>query len=468
MSKSKSLSLLTFFLVLVFSLAACSSGNNNNGAAETTPASQSATAEAPVSSEPSASEVAPAEETYDLGGREIVISHWWDDTPNADTPAGEERLKRISEVEKKYNVKIKYVNTDWDTYAEKITTSVMAGAPLADIVYIPSNTPQTLIKGGYIVPLDDYMNVQEETKLSDEIIKAASYGTGKTYGFLTAPPLFDNKGLLYNKRIFEESGLPTPEEDIKNGTWNWDTFVDVLKKLTISKSGSGEIDQWGLTGSAHSVGTPLIYANGGSLYDETTQKVVADSPEVIEALEFQNKLYNEYKVFKRDEGNDWEDPARYFTEGKVAFYPTGIFEIEPRFLANMKDGYGFVPWPNGPKAKSADFVMGLNQMHVYAIPRGVEDPKTVYKIWEDLQNFDTIDEDNRTLAESYFSDEDSVNEAMNTFKIAKYELISGFGIEEAMGQLYRDVVDGKVTPAAGIAQVLPTMQASTDKIVKGN
>ena len=132
----------------------------------------------------------------------------------------------------------------------------------------------------------------------------------------------------------------------------------------------------------------------------------------------------------------------------------------------MADGYGFVPWPMGPKA--TDFAMGLPQMHVSVIPRGVEDPKIVYKIWEDMQNFDTIEEDNRIIAESWFSDEDSVNHVLNTFKIAKFERSSGLGVEELMAPLYDDIVDGKVTPAAGVAKLLPMMQANVDKALHGN
>ena len=340
----------------------------------------------------------------------------------------------------------------------------MGGEPFADVVYLPGNLPLTMIKGGYLTALDDVMNVQDETKLSDKMIEGGRYGTDKTYGFLTAPGLGENYGLLYNKRIFEEAGLPTPAESMKNGVWNWDTFVDVLQKLTISKSGNGEIDQWGLTGTPWSIAN-LIYSNGGVIYDEATQKVGLDSPEALEALEFENKLYNEYKVVRRYETSNWDDPARYFTEGTVAFYPVTMYELGSRFL-DMEDGFGFVPWPMGPKA--TDCVMGVPYTHINVIPRGVEDPKVVYKIWEDLQFFDTLEEDNRAIAEAWFSDEDSVNEALNTYNITKFARYSGLGVEELLRPLYTSIVDGVVTPAAGVAQEIPVMQANVDKALQGN
>lgn len=387
-----------------------------------------------------------------------------DGTPNPETPEGENALEIQKRVEEKYNVKIKYIAQDlWET-AEKLSSTVMAGEPYADIVFTAHVFPEVLIKGGYVLALDDFMDVKKETKLSDLIINSGSYGTGKTYGFLSGIPLFDQTGLFYNKRIFQDANLPTPTELQEQGKWDWDAFVDAAKKLTISKSGSGKIDQWGLTGSQFEIAKHLIHSNDAMIYDETAKKVTLDSPNAIEALDMLNKLYNEYKVIKRDEGNSWEDPARYFREGKVAMYPGGMWEIPNRFQNQMVDEYAFVPFPKGPKA--SDFIMGQTQLHVYMIPKGVKDPKMVYKIWEDLQDIDHVDENNRTSAESSFTDEASVENALNTFKITKFGRYGAFDFESNVWDLVRDISDSKVTPASGVAKVLPAMQAKVDKVLE--
>ncbi|MFC3745186.1 extracellular solute-binding protein [Paenibacillus sp. GCM10012306] len=468
MRKLKPLSLLSLVFVLLFSLTACSGGSQNSSSASQN-AGNTAKADAtnePVKEEEVKQEEVKPEETYDLGGREIKIGAWWDGTPKADTPEGEKAIQKQAEIEKKYNIKIKYVAVDYFELAEKFTSTVMAGDPFADIMLAPAAYIRSFVKGGYLTALDDVMNVKEETKLSDSIIEAGSYGTGKTYGFVTGPPLFDNTGVLYNKRLFDEAGLPTPEEYIEKGEWTWDTFLDVAKKLTKSKGGSGKIDQWGFTGSPFSISTASIYSNGGVIFDEDTQKIAIDSPEAMEGLEFANKLYNEYKVVKKDEGNDWEDPARYFREGQVAMYPVQLFEVAPRFQNQMEDPYVFVPFPSGPKS-GGKFIMGMPQLHVNVIPRGVKDANVVYKIWEDLQSFDTIDEDNQTIAESWFDDEISVNNAMNTFKIMKFARYAGLGVEDNLNQLYRDIIAGKTTPSAGVAKIFPALESAADKVLKG-
>lgn len=442
MKKMKPLAMFSLVFALMFSLTACSSGN------------------APTPSEPAnknnntnkQEEQQPVveEEKYDLGGREIKISAWWDGSPNPETPEGEKALALQAEVEKKYNVKIKYVAQDmWET-AEKLSSTVMAGEPYADLVLIPHVFVLSLLKGGYFTALDDVMNVKEETKLSDLMIESGSYGTGKTYGFLPGVPLFDNTGLFYNKRIFQDAGMPTPTELQEQGKWDWDAFVDAAKKLTLSKSGSGKIDQWGLTGSTFSIAANLIYSNGGVIYDEDTQKVALDSPNAMEGLEMMNKLFNEYKIVKRDEGNSWEDPARFFREGKVAMYPGGLWEVGNRMQNQMEDEYAFVPFPKGPKADK--FIMGQPQMHINVIPRGVKDAKVVYKIWEDLNDFDHIEENNRTTVEAWFSDESSVNNALDTINIIKFARYGGLDLEDPMWQLVNDIGAAKVTPASGVAK----------------
>jgi len=462
MKMMKPFVLVALVFALIFLLSACS-GGNEPAAKPTESASPSSGGEANDQKQEEQKEEQPvaSEEKYDLGGREIKISHWWDGTPNTDTPEGEKAMALQKQVEEKYNVKIKYIAQDlWET-PEKLTSTVMAGEPYADIVFAAHVFPETLIKGGYVTALDDVMDVKSETKLSDLIIQSGSYGTGKTYGFLAGIPLFDQVGLFYNKRIFQEAGLPTPTELQLAGKWDWDAFVEAATKLTVSKSGSGKIDQWGLTGSQFELAKHLIHSNDGVILDEATKKVAIDSPNSLEALEMLNKLYNEYKVILRDEGNSWEDPARFFREGRVAMYPGGLWEIPNRFQNQMVDEYAFVQFPKGPKAN--DFIMGQTQLHVYMIPRGVQDAKIVYKIWEDLQSLDNVDENNRTAAESYFTDEESVENALNTFKITKFGRYGAYDIDSPMWDLVRDISDAKVTPSSGVAKVLPAMQANVDK-----
>lgn len=395
-----------------------------------------------------------------MGGREILFSAWWDGTPNADTPEGERALERQKEVEAKYNVKIKYVNQDYHQTAEKLSSTVMAGKPFADVVLVPDYLIAGLLQGGYFTALDDFMDVRTESKMPDEVIDAGSYQTSKAYGFNKSLALFDNTGMYYNKRIFEEAGVPTPAEAQDQGTWNWDTFIDYAKKLTVDTNGDGKPDQWGIAAAPNVLGLSLIYSNDTMAFDEKTKKFLLDSPNAIEGLDMMSKLYNEYKVVKRNEGNDWEDPAKYFKEGQAAMYPGGIWEAGSRLQNQMKDEYVFVHFPQGPKAKG--FKVGMSQFHMNFIPKGVENPKAVYKIWEDLQDWN-IEQSDREWAETYFLNEESINNALATLSIMEFGRYNAYNFEENYNPLANDIAAGKITAATGVAQIMPVLQAKVDK-----
>lgn len=459
MKRTKQWAVITIVFVIMFTLAACSGGNGESapsGTAEGESNQPANTETAKPSEEPPAEE----EETFDLGGREILFSAWWDGTPNADTPEGERALERQKEVEEKYNVKIKYVNQDYHQTAEKLSSTVMAGKPFADVVLVPDYLIAGLLAGGYFTPLDDFMDVRSDSKMPDVVIDAGSYQTGKAYGFNKSLALFDNTGLYYNKRIFEEAGVPSPADAQKDGTWTWETFIDYAKKLTVDTNGDGKIDQWGIAAAPNFLGLSLVYSNDTMAFDEKTNKFLLDSPNAIEGLDMMSKLYNEYKVVKRNEGNDWEDPAKYFKEGQAAMYPGGIWEAGSRFQNQMKDEYVFVHFPMGPKAKG--FKVGMSQFHMNFIPKGVENPKAVYKIWEDLQDWN-VEEADREWAETYFLNEESINNALETLTMMEFGRYNAYNFEENYNPLANDIAAGKITAATGVAQIMPVLQAKVDK-----
>jgi multiple sugar transport system substrate-binding protein len=461
---AKPVSILALVCVLMLVMSACSGKGSSPSGGESSPSAVESSA-AP-STEAAATQVAsPAEEKSDLGGREIVISAWWDGTPKADTPEGEAALNRQKEVEKKYNVKIKYIGQDYGKTAEKLSSTVMAGAPYADIVLVPDDQIMGLMSGGYFTALDDFMNVKDESKLPDTVIKAGSDSQGKAYGFVTNFPLFDNGGLFFNKRIFKEANLTSPSDLQAQGNWNWDTFLEAAQKLTVDKNGDGKIDQWGISSDNSQLSMNLIYSNNAAIYDSDTQKFGLDSPNALEGLEMFNKLINEYKVVRpKVEGESWEAYGVTFIEGNAAMYTAGLWEAGDRMHGKMKDEFGYVHFPKGPKAEN--YVVGIGQLHMNFIPKGVKEPRAVYKIWQELQDWD-LETSNRAWAEARLYDEASVQSALETSSMVKFARFNALGIPPVYGPLMDDIAKGGVTPATAVAQVLPALQANADKLAKG-
>ena len=97
------------------------------------------------------------------------------------------------------------------------------------------------------------------------------------------PVAADATVVFYNKKIFNESGVPLPTDD-----WSYDTFLSDAQK--ISAAGKGKY--WGV--SLQNDGAvppsiwqaqyqPMIKAYGGYVYDASTNTVGIGHPEAIKA-----------------------------------------------------------------------------------------------------------------------------------------------------------------------------------------
>ncbi|MGO4540044.1 ABC transporter substrate-binding protein [Paenibacillus sp. 2TAB19] len=439
-------------------MSGCSGNNGGN-----TPAATDAPAtEAPVASV--APTEVPEEPAPDLGGREIRISHWWDATPVGDSEADELARERIKKVEEKYNVKIKYLNTEYWSTSEKLSSSVLAGDPFAEIVRLPDGFIWGLTNGGFLTPLNDYLN---NSRIAPDVIESMKFGGEQVFG-LEGWYNANDSGMYYNKRIFKEAGLQDPQQLMDADNWNWNTMLDAAKKLTVDNNGDGKVDQYGLAGAHYIFSEQLIASNGGLIYEEATKKVSFDSPAAMEALNFEYELYNTHKVVKENEGNDWEDPAKYFAEGNIAMYPGGLWEIEGRLTDKMKDEWGYVYFPKAPNATSYSDPLG--QTAAYVIPKGVKDAEAIVKIWEELQDFDNWEGNRKLWLENVLPDDTSIANAMN--EAGKVQRVfggrfGGLGVKEQLDSVTGKFVKGEVTPSTGVAQVIAAAQAAADKVLSG-
>lgn len=453
--KKKKSTLLVMLTAVATIISACSGGNNAPSATPTQEPASEATATPEATEEPL---------NIDLGGREIRISNWWDAAPVGDSEADELARERIKNVEERYNVKITYVNTEYWSTSEKLSSSVLANEPFAEIVNLPDGFIWGLMQGGFLTPLNDYFT---NSRIDPDVIDSMRFGGQEVYG-LGSWYNPNDSGMFYNKRIFKEAGLKDPQQLMEEDNWNWNTMLDAAKKLTVDNNGDGKMDQYGLAGAHYVLSELLIASNGGRIYDEENNKVTFDSPESMEALNFVHSLYNEHKVVKENEGNDWEDPAKYFGEGTIAMYPGGLWEIEGRILDKLKDEWGYVYMPKGPQATT--YFDPLGGTAAYVIPKGVQDADVIVKIWEELQDFDNWQDNRRLWMENVLPDEASIANAMNDDgKVQRLfgGRFGGLGIKDQLDSVTEKFVKGEITPSTGVAQVIGSAQAAADKVLSG-
>ncbi|MBZ5798073.1 extracellular solute-binding protein, partial [Burkholderia contaminans] len=65
-----------------------------------------------------------------------------------------------------------------------------------------------------------------------EDFPAGVWGTAKRDGEIYGgTPVLNPMGMYYNKKVFKEAGVKTPQEYYDEGKWNWDAFEEVTSKL---------------------------------------------------------------------------------------------------------------------------------------------------------------------------------------------------------------------------------------------
>ncbi|MCJ8009936.1 ABC transporter substrate-binding protein [Lederbergia wuyishanensis] len=436
---------LSFLIMTIFVLflAACSSGQQSSGTNN----------DQEKESEPKEEEVVQEEEpeeTYDLGGRVIKIVDHYDRNPLIGTEFGDIRQELLEAAEKKYNVKIEYVVVPFDEKVNQLTTSILAGDPYADIIGLSATQAGPLIQQDFFYALDDIVDLSK-SKMTQGM---KDIGKVNEKAYMMKFQVNESGGMYYNKTMFEEAGLQDPYELQKNGEWTWEAMLDAAKKLT--KDGV-----YGLSADPSIISEYSIFSNDAQFLDTNTGEIVLDSPNSIEALDFVVSLYNEHKVIKPNEGNDWEDPRRYFTEGLVGMTQGWIWEAYDRVEAPFE--WGYVMWPKGPKASSN--VVPLSDVSGDFIPKGVKDPEVVYKIWEDLQIWDGWEDDVVDWFESVLPSEEAIDTAVTMLDNIKPNYWKVYNLNDAFYETFSNIAHGEESPTQAIAKIKGEAQARVDEFL---
>lgn len=182
--------------------------------------------------------------------------------------------------------------------AQKLTAAVTAKT-LPDVAQM-GGAP-TMADSGVIIPIGDLVS---KADLDD--IYPGFWDYNKMGNKIISMPFNHSVPVLYyNKDLFAAAGL-----DPNKPPTTWDELVTAAKALT--KPG-----QWGLNThtDTHWYLSAMIMQNGGKILSDDGKKVVYNSPEGIEALQFWGDLVTKYKVMPP---NQHAQAGADFVSGKLA------------------------------------------------------------------------------------------------------------------------------------------------------
>ncbi len=303
----------------------------------------------------------------------VVISVWH--------PWGGSQKERLAEVVKEFNrthsFKVRAVFTPNDLNADqKFFTSVAAGTP-PDAAFVDGTQVSQWAEQGALMPLDEFI---KESGIKPEDYYAPCWAQNTYRGKVWAMTYCadPNFAFAWNKKVFRECGLdpekpPTTIEEL-------DRLNDKITTFRHGKITRIGIIPWMQFGGANSTFT-WGWAFGGSFYDPKTQKITANHPRVVKAMEWMASYAKKLDVtkvngFASGFGSRDQNP---FYNGQMAMCCLHISQLDDiaTYAPDLDYGLTYIPSPEDGEARSS-WVGGW----CLAIPKGSKHPK---EAWEFLR-----------------------------------------------------------------------------------
>ena len=192
----------------------------------------------------------------------------------------------------------------------------------------------------YYMDLNPYVE-KDGVNLDDVLVPGIIDGYYDTDGKLEGFPLHANIFVMaFNKDMFDQAGVPYPEE-------GW-TFQDLNDWGTKFVSGEGANKTYGMV--KHWVMNNLmLYAAGGTPYTDDLTTSNMGSSQIVDSLTLYKELMDK-GIIPDSTAQDTIPAETLFVSGKAAMYPCGGFEAITVTNDSDENGInlGFAPMPSDP------------------------------------------------------------------------------------------------------------------------
>jgi multiple sugar transport system substrate-binding protein len=393
-------------------------------------------------------------------GEPVEISFWHGQTQGV-ADLLEEMITEFNDTHPNITVSKDAGGVNADRMLQKVTAGLQADN-YPDIAYIFGSDLANLAGGEQLVDLTE---ATENGDINwDRFLPAAQEASTVDGQVRAFPALIDNLAVVYNKKIFDDAGVPYPKDD-----WTWDEFLATAAELNDPDAGVAGF-AWPGTGDEDTTWRiwPLIWQQGGDIVAEDGESVAFDGPEGEAALEVVAQAVADESVYI-DTTAGSERMQQLFASGKMAMTITGPWAL-PEYVDGNID-YGVVQLP-----AFADDHTTIAGPDTWAVLDNGED--RVAAAIEFLEWFSEPEQQLRWLAESgslplstdvtdakgYAGYEASLPEldafVTNTEvaevrpTIAEYPQIS-----QAMGRAISEVLFGEAEPADALAEAAEASNA---------
>jgi len=219
---------------------------------------------------------------------------------------------------------------------QKVLLMIASGTP-PDFTMGTSEIPGYAARG-VLLQLDPLIEASglDLNIFNQAIVKSYLQYQGKQYGM---PVMASTEVLAVHKDLFDAAGLAIPPDKWGDSSWDWPSFLDYAKKLTVETD--GRISQFGVSGLLYYM-YAIRWWGARWANDEVTQ-ITVDAPEMVEAIQGLADLTCKDHVAPASA--EWEvfgdvDPL---LSGKAGMESLGLWSLQT--FADSDVNWVAAPWP---------------------------------------------------------------------------------------------------------------------------
>ena len=223
-----------------------------------------------------------------------------------------------------------------DRMLQKVTAGLQADN-YPDIAYIYGSDLANLAQGEQLLDLSTAI---DDGDLNwDRFVDAGKEAVTVDDKPRAVPAFIDNLAVVYNKKIFDDAGVPYPTDD-----WTWDDFLSTAAELNDPEAGIAGFG-WPGTGDEDTTWRiwPLVWQQGGDIVNEDGSAVGFDGASGEAALEVVAQAASDGSVYI-DSTAGSERMQQLFASGKMAMNVAGPYTL-PEYV-DAKVDYGVVSMPS--------------------------------------------------------------------------------------------------------------------------
>jgi len=238
--------------------------------------------------------------------------------------------------------------------------TMIAGGNPPDVLYLNDFFQYTFANKGLLLTLDDYIS-RDQFDFAPYMKEAVEANLYKTK-MVAMPFEVSVAGVVYNKKLFDEAGVPYPTADVTDKSWNWDSLVETAKALTDeSKNQYGfGMDSW-MIPNWHLAYDQRYISNNKEITPETHATINAEP--TAKVIKYWLDLRNVHKVSPTAAMSQEVSGFDRFMSGKVAMYPYGRWLNTFRTIEDFEWDVTPLPAPSDGHMASVMYILNYG---VYA------------------------------------------------------------------------------------------------------